>query len=104
PDACGTGTLQIFTYAAPASIRVVLFDRMLYIGPYLYKKLKIKNTRRQSGLVEEKEELDSRGGELPLFAIPYDNPDFLTLSKSIHKLVANWKEKGVATEGPLITR
>jgi hypothetical protein len=84
PRARGGSTLEIFTYQAPASIRaVVIVGRVLYIGAYFYKVEPISAPK-----------FDTRGGEMPLFAIPSGHPDFQVFSDEIVKMVDNWKNNG----------
>ena len=95
PLARGPGTLEIFTYRSPASLRVVLLDqRMLYLGTYFYKVMP----------VGPEPELDTRGGEMPLLAIPSDHEGFAVLTRAIQEMVDNWKANGVATSKPLIRK
>ena len=86
PAACGAGVLDIFAYNAPASLRVVLFEHLLYIGAYFYKVASIAG----------RHQLDIRGGEMPLLAVPSANPNFAMLSREVLEMVQNWTSNGIA--------
>jgi hypothetical protein len=84
------GTMQVFTYPGKAaSIRAVLFQgHMLYLGSYLFKQV--------AHTIGEPPDLDPRGGEIPLLAIPAKNPAFGPLSECLTEMVKNWQTNGVA--------
>jgi hypothetical protein len=95
-----TGTLEVFTYKAPASQRFVLLDReMLYLGAYFYQVKPIG--KELPGGQGRELKLDTRGGEMPLLAIPPDHEAFDVLAAEIKEMINNWKEHGVVHSQPL---
>jgi hypothetical protein len=49
-------------------------------------------------------QLDTRGGEMPLLAIPADHPDFKTLSYEVLDMIENWKKNGKTTRTRLVKK
>lgn len=92
PAARGNGKMELFTYSAPASVRAVLIDRrMLYLGTYFYKVMPVSDP-----------ELDTRGGELPVFAVPSEHPEFKVLADELENMVRNWNSNGKAQRVTLV--
>ena len=94
PRARGVGTLEIFTYQAPASVRAVLIEkRSLYIGAYFYKVMPISTP-----------DFDTRGGDMPLLVVPSDHDDFPVLSNEVLDMVENWKKNGKAASVQIVRK
>lgn len=83
------GSWRQFTYNAPGSIRAVLIEgQILFLGPYFYEV--VEHPAEHS---PAKRELDIRGGDMPLLAIPVNHPGFETPQERIQEMVSIWKEE-----------
>jgi len=81
-----SGEIAIYKYAAPASVRAVLLDdKILAFGPYLYEVHPVPVAKKKPKL------LDVRGAELPLLVLRKADPDFEMIRELISDLVKNWK-------------
>jgi hypothetical protein len=82
--ATSNGSLKIFRYSAPGSLRCILLqDEMLSLGSYLYEWKKTEKPYPEG--------LDIRGGEKPTILIRRDDPEFSAAQSTILDLVKNWK-------------
>jgi hypothetical protein len=85
-DTCEIRTsarVKRFLYDAPGAIRAVLIEgHVLFFGAYQYEVID------KLGDI-----LDIRGGDDPLFMVPYNNPNFEMLASAVRQMVENWKYK-----------
>ncbi len=79
----GMGSLQLFRYSAPASIRAVLIDEgFVALGGYVYMMYDLD-------LPEPV--LDIRGAEKPMFIVQAGHPDFPAVTDVVRDTIGNWR-------------
>jgi len=82
PKARARDHVRVYTYRAPGAVRAIVIDqRLIYIGCFLYRLEKISAP-----------DLDARGGDVPLLVIPAGHPKFALISDSIKDMIKNWKD------------
>jgi hypothetical protein len=96
-DAKGSGTLRVYTYRAPGSVRAVLIEGIAaFVGSYFYRVEGVGPGRTL--------EMDSRGHDQPLLMISEENPGFPLIQNALKDMVRTWKENGFRTEWTAIQK